>query len=334
MPYALTAIRNPLMKIKDLPSPVTASKVDWLPGTTWLGFTPQGKGPRAEAQCQSTVARQFGKGYVLERITQSFGDPNPAFANDPDIIVERARHEELKGRLVAVHKLRPAYRPLATIIGEEEYQRLQDTWAKPDNRRRWSVAFPIIESYEIVGKPDARVVFGDELFLRLYQSQSAVLRPLDDEARAAIASLEIKPVHAPNFTIAIEDEFEMAERSELSRKSERLIQIDLDGALEGETAERRAKIRRRAVWLADKFVNQRTRAERLQCDQCGFDPVKLTDGDTLNARSCFDVHHIAPLEEGIRHTTTADFVLLCPTCHRIEHLRIRAKRSGSGAQKS
>jgi 5-methylcytosine-specific restriction protein A len=311
------------MKIEDLPEPVTASKADWLPGTTWLGFTPQGKGPNAEAQCQSTVVSQFGNGYVLERITQSFGDPNPAYADDPDIVAERQRHEGLKGRLVDVHKLRQVYRPLVNIIGQKDFERLQDMWGKSDSRKRWSVAFPIVESFEIVGKPHAREVFGDEMFRRIYQSQSAVLRPLDDEARAAIAGLEIRQVFAPNAIIAIEDEFVMANRSELPKKIERLIHNDMDGALEGQTVEQQAKIRRLAVWLADKFVKQRAKAGTLRCDNCGFDPVALVDGLSLNARSCFDVHHRFPLDEGIRYTTIADFSLLCPMCHRIEHLRMK-----------
>ncbi len=28
--------------------------------------------------------------------------------------------------------------------------------------------------------------------------------------------------------------------------------------------------------------------------------------------------------EGLRYTTAKDFALLCPTCHRVEHARIRA----------
>src|SRR4051794_20870586 len=156
------------MRIRDLPSPVTASKADWLPGTTWLGFTPQGRGPGAPAQCQSTVRRQFGGGYVLERITQNFGEPNAAFANDPEVEEDRRRHDELKDRLVAVYRLRVSSRPLAEIIGGAGFERLQDIWATGGERRRWSVAFPIIESFEIVGQPRARDVFDDPTYRRLY----------------------------------------------------------------------------------------------------------------------------------------------------------------------
>ena len=315
------------MRICDLPSPVTASKADWLPGTTWMGFTPQGQGPGAAAQCQSTVRRQFGEGYVLERITQVFGEPNAAFAADPQLIEERERHARLKDRLVAVHRLRASARPLVQIIGEVEFERLQDMWATGGDRRRWSVAFPIVESYEIAGQPHAREVFDEPVFRRLYQSQSATLRRLDDEAREAIADLELVQTHATNAWIAIEDEIAMAERSDISPGSQRAVARDLAGALEGETEERRAKIKKRAAWLADRFASERRKSGRLVCDDCAFDPRTLPDADQIKARSCFDVHHTSPLDEGARYTTTADFALLCPTCHRIAHLRLQRERA-------
>ena len=311
------------MKIKDLPNPVTASKADWLPGTTWLGFTPQGTGPNAASQCASTVQKQFGEGYVLERITQSFGEPNPGFESDPRIMEERKVHAEVKDGLVAVHKLRHSMRPLEQMIGKDEYECLQDMWSADKARRRWSVAFPIIETYEIVGAPKAKKVFPPDVYRRLYQTQSATLRILDDEARKAIADLEIEWKDAPNAWIAIEDEFGMAERSTFSRRDERQIKKDLVKALEGETEERRTKITRRATWLATRFVSQRTKAGTLFCDDCSFDPASRTDLAGVSPRSCLDVHHKHPLVEGKRYTTIRDFALLCPTCHRVEHLRMK-----------
>jgi 5-methylcytosine-specific restriction enzyme A len=311
------------MRIRDLLAPVTASKADWLPGTTWLGFTPQGQGPGAAAQCQSTVRRQFGKGYVLERITQVFGEPNAAFAADPRLIDERERHATLKDRLVAVHRLRASARPLVEIIGVGEFERLQDMWATggvgPSPSRSWKVM-------RLWGQPRAREVFEEPVFRRLYQSQSATLRLLDDEAREAIADLELTQTHAVNAWIAIEDEIAMAERSDISLDVRRAVELDLAGAMEGETEERRAKIKQRAAWLADRFARERRKAGRLVCDDCAFDPRVLPDGTEIKARSCFDVHHMSPLDEGTRYTTTADFALLCPTCHRIAHLRLRNRR--------
>jgi 5-methylcytosine-specific restriction enzyme A len=39
------------MQIRDLPAPVTAAKADWLPGTYWLGFTPNNGSGAAREQC-------------------------------------------------------------------------------------------------------------------------------------------------------------------------------------------------------------------------------------------------------------------------------------------
>ena len=54
------------LRIKDLSNPVTAAKADWLPGTTWLGFTPSSSEPHAASQCEATICRQMKDGYVLE----------------------------------------------------------------------------------------------------------------------------------------------------------------------------------------------------------------------------------------------------------------------------
>ena len=61
----------------------------------------------------------------------------------------------------------------------------------------------------------------------------------------------------------------------------------------------------------------------IACDACDFDPADLVAELGVRARGFLDVHHKHPLEEGIRYTTTADFALLCPTCHRVEHVRLR-----------
>jgi 5-methylcytosine-specific restriction enzyme A len=185
------------------------------------------------------------------------------------------------------------------------------------------VAFPIVETYEIVGKPHARKVFAPDLFRRLYQSQSALLRPFDDEARKAIADLELIKVEAPNAWIAIEDEIAIAERSVIPRRTKVKIDEDLTNAMEGETEERRRKVRLRAAWLANRFAIERSKADRLVCDDCGFNPRKLPDGDRIPSRSCLDVHHLRPLEEEKRRTWFEDLSLLCPTCHRVAHLRLR-----------
>lgn len=120
-----------------------------------------------------------------------------------------------------------------------------------------------------------------------------------------------------------------AEASEIDERIRKYIERDLpDGALEGMEGERRAKVRRRAAWLAQKFVMQRRKNKTLHCDHCEFDPHRVTGIEGINPRSLLDVHHMHPLDEGVRYTTVKDFALLCPTCHRVEHARIKVAATG------
>lgn len=312
------------IKVKDLPAPINAAKADWLAGTTWIGFTPSTGDGSARAGCQSTIQKQFGKGYVLEYITEQFSQPNSGFEKDPDYLAERKAHADQAGRFIAVHRLRSSSRSLEEIVGQEAFRRLQDMWAQGEKRWRWSVAFPIVETYRIVGQPKAKDVLGEDAYRRLFAHSSATLRPLNDAERASLADLDLEPVVANNAWIAIEDEFLNAELSEIPKQIERDIERDLAGnAFEGMTEERKAKVRKRAAWLADRFVRARSKAGTLTCDHCGFDPALCFPSGSVRPRSLIDVHHKHPLEEGGRYTTVKDFALLCPTCHRIEHARMK-----------
>lgn len=195
-------------------------------------------------------------------------------------------------------------------------------WAQDGKRFRWSVAFPIVESYRIKDPRKAKDILGPDAYARLYAHSSATLRPLRPEEQHLIAELEIERVDTKNSWIGIEDEFALAERSEINPDTERAIGRDL-AALEGMEAERLAKVKRRAAWIADKFIRERQRAGMIACDACDFDPADLAAELGVRARRFLDVHHKSPLDEGIRYTTTADFALLCPTCHRVEHVRLR-----------
>ena len=317
------------MQIRDLPKPVVAAKSDWLMGTTWLGFTPASDQPNARQKCQSTIQRQCSGGYVIEYITESFEQPNKGYETDPIYLAERDEHEKIKGCFVSVHKLRFTSRPLQEIIGNNEFKHLQDMWAKGGKRHRWSVAFPIIETYRIEGRPKAKDVLGDDAYLRLFGHMSATLRPLEQHHQIAIANLKITPVPATNSWIGIEDEFSSAERSVVSSLTERLVSRDLQHsqAQEGMTEERWAKVRRRAAWIADKFIRHRLKTNAMHCDACSFSPTTIIDGTGIRPRSLLDVHHKHPLAEGVRYTTIEDFTLLCPTCHRAEHALMNIGRS-------
>lgn len=227
------------MKISDLPGPITASKADWLAGTTWLGFTPTNGTLQSRNQCQGTIQRQYAGGYVIEYITEQFSEPNPGFETDPQYLEEREAHKELAGRFIAVHKLRATARSLETIIGPAEFTRLQDMWAQGEKRWRWSVAFPIVETYDIIGRPKAKAVLGDTGYRRLFQRSSATLRVLNDEEREALVDLELEQRPAANAWIGIEDEFALAEASEIDERIRKEIERDLpNGALEGMEEER------------------------------------------------------------------------------------------------
>ena len=222
------------MKICDLSAPITASKADWLAGTTWLGFTPSNGSLQSRNQCQGTIQRQYSGGYVIEYITEQFSQPNSGFETDSRYLAEREAHKDLAGRFIAVHKLRTTARDLETILGLEEFSRLQDMWAQGDKRWRWSVAFPIVESYDIVGHPKAKDVLGEDGYRRLFQRSSATLRVLNDAERDALSDLELEPRHALNAWIGIEDEFALAEASEIDKRIRRSIERDLpDSAMEG-----------------------------------------------------------------------------------------------------
>lgn len=57
-------------------------------------------------------------------------------------------------------------------------------------RHQWSVAFPVVESYDIIGHPDAKRVFGEIEFKSLFQCTRAGLREVTDRQRELIAELE------------------------------------------------------------------------------------------------------------------------------------------------
>ncbi len=198
-------------------------------------------------------------------------------------------------------------------------------WAQGGKRYRWSVAFPIVESYEILGRPKAKNVLGEAAYRRLYQRSSATLRTLTDDERRLIADLELRQIATANSWIGIEDEFQLAEVSEISSEVEQAIGRDLL-ALEGMEGERLAKVKRRAAWIADRFIRERLKAGLIHCDDCAFDPGSIAAALGVKPRGFLDVHHKNPLDEGVRYTTIADFALLCPTCHRIEHARLKLSR--------
>jgi 5-methylcytosine-specific restriction enzyme A len=226
-PAQLPAI---LMRIKDLPAAVTAAKADWLPGTNWIGFTPSDGSTNAREQRRATINRQINGRYIIEYVTLKFDDPNPGYETNPRYLADKAAHAEVAGKFIAVHQLRPSARSLRTILGDQEYEQLQNMWADSDKRYRWSVAFPIIESYALKPHRFASEVLSPEAMARVFAHPSGTLRPLNDDERSQIAELEIEPRPTVNAWIGIEDEVRMAEQSQINPDTIKLINGDLAAA--------------------------------------------------------------------------------------------------------
>jgi 5-methylcytosine-specific restriction protein A len=264
------------VQIAELSLPVTAAKADWLIATQWIGFTPSNHSGEARERCRSVINAQVAGGYVIEYITRNFGNPNEGYARDERYLAERDAHSKVSGRFVAVHRLRPSARRLSTIVGEAEFERLQNMWATDGKRYRWSVAFPIVESYAIANPPLASQILRPEAMRRLFAHPSATLRPLNDAERAQIAHLTLVPRPTANAWIGMLDEIAAAERSEIEPRIQKCIDQDLARcAMEGLSATQRVQVRRRAAWLAQKFIRERVRANTLFCDDCGFDPAMI-----------------------------------------------------------
>ena len=321
------------MQISDLSAPVTAAKAHWAAGEGALSFTPTDLSTNAMARCASAMVRQARNGYILDYVTRQIETPNEGYEDDLEYLRALQDYEPIAGKLIAVHRLRPGPgngRSLRQIMGDAEYEKLQNMWARGRNRCRWAVAFPIVETFDISDQPDAAEIFGRDSYLRLFAHPAHLLRPLTADERAKLADLAITSRPATDAWIAIEDETAIALRDEpaIPANIKRNIEIDLyHAALEGMSEERRARVRTRAAWNAWKFVRDRHNAGRLDCDDCGFNPMDRIGDKNIKPRSLLDVHHRDPLSEVVRYTRPTDefFALLCPNCHRLEHLVLRLR---------
>lgn len=303
--------------IGELPDPVVAAKADWGVATNCLAFSPHNGSQDAINSCQSNVHRQFLGGLVLEYITKTMPRANPG--NETEEARARKEHSENAGKLWAVHRLEHSWRPLREIIGQARYEHIQDMWAPADRRFKWAVSFPIVESWDIVGRPYAEEVFGKKLVKKV-QERTRELRILTDAHRACLNDLkiterEIKPdVHA----ILAKTEREQYERL-----------FDEDFAVaEGMAAKRVQHYRKRFPGLAREYKELLAAKGILRCDLCRCDPSQhaLLRGLNVDPCSLFDVHHKTPLKYGERKTRFEGLQLLCPTCHRIRHAILAARR--------
>lgn len=90
-----------------------------------------------------------------------------------------------------------------------------------------------------------------------------------------------------------------------------LFQPNSQEAIEGYLIDKKILSRARD----QKLVSQRKELDDYTCQVCGF---KLQHGKNY----VIEVHHLKPLSiSGQTSTSLDDLVSLCPTCHRIAHLR-------------
>jgi 5-methylcytosine-specific restriction protein A len=177
------------IRIGDLLRPVSAAKSNWHITDGTFDFTPRGNSFQSEEQLKDLVSSQAQGGLVLEYISKTIEKPNSGFESDPDYLEALRRRRPLEGRLIAVHRIRRTPRRLQDVLGPEKFEKLQRTWDRSGARNRWSVAFPVIETFAILEPPDAKTLLGDDAYERLFNHQAIGLRPLTDADRAALADL-------------------------------------------------------------------------------------------------------------------------------------------------
>lgn len=82
--------------------------------------------------------------------------------------------------------------------------------------------------------------------------------------------------------------------------------------IEGEVVDRHVLVRKRDVKLRKECLDKNGKV----CLICGFDPVKLYG---KGFEDIIEVHHINPINTGMRETTIDDLIPVCPNCHRVLH---------------
>lgn len=82
--------------------------------------------------------------------------------------------------------------------------------------------------------------------------------------------------------------------------------------IEGEVIDRHVWVRKRDAKLRKECLDKNGKV----CSICGFDPVKLYG---KGFEDIIEVHHINPINTGMRETTIDVLIPVCPNCHRALH---------------
>lgn len=98
--------------------------------------------------------------------------------------------------------------------------------------------------------------------------------------------------------------------SEANNDHDDIFDIDSPEAIEGYEIDKIITSRKRYT----KISEERKIRDNNTCQACGFH-LKINNNYVI------DCHHLHPLSLGERTTLINDLVCLCPTCHRIAHLK-------------
>lgn len=98
-----------------------------------------------------------------------------------------------------------------------------------------------------------------------------------------------------------------------------LVQMAVDD-LEGKRDLRQHVRIERSSEIRNRFLEQRRREERLNCEVCLLD---FAEEYGQPFAEVLEVHHLHPLWKGPRVSTVDELALLCPSCHRAVHFHRR-----------
>ena len=105
----------------------------------------------------------------------------------------------------------------------------------------------------------------------------------------------------PSETVSIQDEAIEYQYFEIENKS----------AIEGDKIDTNVLSSHRN----QELVKERKQLDSYTCQSCGFHLE-------ISGKYVIECHHLNPLaDQGVTETSISDVVSLCPTCHRIAHLR-------------
>lgn len=134
------------------------------------------------------------------------------------------------------------------------------------------------------------------------------------------------PLNELNDETVNQDLMEMlaAYRALVDRGGTLPVEFMQEEAGTNEIEETRRYILSRRIERSNRVRREVLAARKSICECCGFDPVKDFGYRGPPLKTPLDVHHAAPLRhlaegETKRYQVPNDFLVLCPTCHRMIH---------------